>query len=84
MYANQDEVGGTIKKPSILIQEEDRDTFVPNNGTRSLAYALGSTPRWTRRAARSFLEQADAPLVANVNSQTTSAYSQYVPMESRA
>ena len=80
MYANPVEVGGTIKKPSVLIQEGIGDTFIPNNATRSLAYALGSTPLVGRVAQPvPYLEQADAPLVANVDSQTTSAYSQYVP-----
>ncbi|MBT8451312.1 MAG: hypothetical protein KJO40_05020 [Deltaproteobacteria bacterium] len=80
MYANPIEVGGTTKKPSVLVQEGIGDTFIPNNATRSLAYALGSTPLVGRVAQPvPYLERADAPLVANVDSQTTSAYSQYVP-----
>ena len=80
MYANPIEVGGTTKKPSVLVQEGIGDTFIPNNATRSLVYALGSTPLVGRVAQPvPYLEQAEAPLVANVDSQTTSAYSQYVP-----
>ena len=80
MYANPIEVGGTTKKPSVLVLEGIGDTFIPNNATRSLAYALGATPHVGRVAQPvPYLEQAEAPLVANVDAQTTSAYSQYVP-----
>jgi len=80
MYANPIEVGGTLKKPSVLVQEGIGDTFIPNNATRSLVFALGATPL-VGRVARPvpYLGVAEGPLVANVDSQTTSGYSQYVP-----
>ena len=80
MYANPIEVGGTLKKPSVLVQEGIADSFVPNNATRSLAYALGATPLIGPVAEPvPYLTQAETPLTGNVDSQTTSAYAQYVP-----
>ncbi|MEM7136279.1 MAG: hypothetical protein AAF500_06870 [Myxococcota bacterium] len=80
MYANPIEVGGTRKKPSVLVQEGIGDTFVPNNATRSLVFALGATPLVGPVAQPvPYLSEADAPLAANVDAQTTSAYAQYVP-----
>lgn len=80
MYANPLEVGGTLKKPSVLVQEGIGDTLVPNNATRSLVYALGATPLLDPVAQPvSYLERAGAPLVANVDAETTSGYSQFVP-----
>ena len=80
MYANPIEVGGTLKKPSVLVQEGIADLFVPNNATRSLVYALGATPLIGPVAEPvPYLVQAEAPLIGNVDAQTTSAYAQYVP-----
>ncbi len=80
MYANPIEVGGTFKKPSVLVQEGLRDTLIPNNATRSLVYALGATPLIQPVAEPVlYLMQAEAPLTANVDAQTTSGYAQYVP-----
>ncbi|MEM7437673.1 MAG: hypothetical protein AAF436_21145, partial [Myxococcota bacterium] len=80
MYANPIEVGGTRKKPSVLVQEGIGDTFVPNNATRSLAFALGATPLVGPVAQPvPYLPRAEAPLTANVDAETTSAYVQYVP-----
>lgn len=80
MYANPIEVGGTLKKPSVLVQEGIADLFVPNNATRSLVYALGATPLIGPVAEPvPYLMRAEAPLNGNVDAQTTSAYAQYVP-----
>ena len=35
MYANPIEVGGTTRKPSVLVQEGIGDTLIPNNATPS-------------------------------------------------
>lgn len=79
-YANPIEVGGTFKKPSVLVQEGIGDTFVPNNATRSLVYALGGAPLIGPIAEPvPYLPTAEAPIVANIDAQTTSAYAQYVP-----
>ena len=80
MYANPIEVGGTLKKPSVLVQEGIADQLVPNNATRSLVFALGATPLIGPVAEPvPYLMQAEAPLSGNVDAQTTSAYAQYVP-----
>ncbi len=80
MYANPLEVGGTLKKPSVLVQEGIADLLVPNNATRSLVYALSATPLIQPVAQPvPYLMRAEAPLTGNVDAQTTSAYAQYVP-----
>ncbi|MEM7436180.1 MAG: hypothetical protein AAF436_13565 [Myxococcota bacterium] len=80
MYANPIEIDGTLKKPSVLVQEGIGDTRIPNNATRSLAFALGSTPLVGPIAEPvPYLELATTPLTANVDANTTSAYAQYVP-----
>ena len=80
MYANPIEVSGTLKKPSVLVQEGIADRQVPNNATRSLVYALGATPLIGPVAEPvPYLVRAEAPLTGNVDAQTTSAYAQYVP-----
>ncbi|MEM7137726.1 MAG: hypothetical protein AAF500_14175 [Myxococcota bacterium] len=80
MYANPIEVDGTRKKPSVLVQEGIGDTLIPNNATRSLAVALGSTPLVGPVAEPlPYLERAETPLTANVDANTTSGYAQYVP-----
>lgn len=80
MYANPIEVGGTLKKPSVLVQEGIADLLVPNNATRSLVYALGATPLIGPVAQPvPYLMRAEAPIRGNVDAQTTSAYAQYVP-----
>jgi hypothetical protein len=80
MYANPIEVGGTLKKPSVLVQEGISDLLVPNNATRSLVFALGATPLIDPVAQPvPYLTRAEAPIRGNVDAQTTSAYAQYVP-----
>jgi hypothetical protein len=62
------------------VQEGIADLLVPNNASRSLAYTLGQVPQlepiW---APVPYLPQASGPLTANIDAQTTSAHSQYVP-----
>lgn len=80
MYDNPLEVAGTLRKPSVLVQEGIADLLVPNNASRSLAYTLGQVPQlepiWEPVP---YLPQASGPLTANIDAQTTSAHSQYVP-----
>lgn len=79
-YTNPVEIDGTFKKPSVLVQEGIGDTLIPNNATRSLVYALGGTPLIDPIAQPvPYLPAAEAPVVANVDAETTSAYAQYVP-----
>jgi len=80
MYANPLEVAGTFRKPSVLVQEGIGDTLVPNNATRSLAYTLGQVPHIEPiQMMVPYLPTAPGPIMGNIDSETTSAFAQYVP-----
>jgi len=80
MYANPIEVAGTTRKPSVLVQEGIGDTLVPNNATRSLAYTLGIVPHIEPiEVSVPYLPTAPGPIVANIDSETTAGFAQYVP-----
>jgi hypothetical protein len=80
MYRNPIEVAGTLRKPSVLVQEGIGDTLVPNNATRSLAYTLGVVPHIEPvQVPVPYLPTAPGPIVANIDAQTTAAFAQYVP-----
>ena len=80
MYANPIEVAGTIRKPSVLVQEGIGDTLIPNNATRSLAYTLGQVPHIEPiQVLVPYLPTAPGPIMGNIDFETTSAFAQYVP-----
>lgn len=80
MYANPIEVAGTSRKPSVLVQEGIGDTLIPNNATRSLAYTLGVVPHIEPiHVAVPYLPTAPGPIMANIDSETTAGFAQYVP-----
>lgn len=80
MYREPLEVAGTTKKASVLVIEGLRDTIVPNNATRSLAWTVGPVPHlepvWEPSA---ILETTQGPVSGNIDSDTTAAFYQYVP-----
>ena len=80
LYRKPLEVAGTTKKASILVIEGLRDTLVPNNATRSLAWTVGPIPHmepiWEPSA---FLDTVAGPVRGNIDSDTTAALYQYVP-----
>lgn len=80
LYRNPLEVAGTTRKASVLVVEGVGDTTVPNNATRSLAWTMGPIPHlepvWE---ATPILEQVTGPVTANVDSETTAAFYQFVP-----
>ena len=81
MYRNPIEVAGTVRKPSVLVQEGIADTFVPNNATRSLAYTLGQVPHVEPiRVPVPYLPAVPGPIMGNIDSETTAGYAQYVPV----
>jgi hypothetical protein len=81
MYANPFEVAGTLRKPSVLVQEGIADTLVPNNATRSLAYTLGRVPHIEPiQVFVPYLPTAPGPIMGNIDFETTSAFAQYVPV----
>ncbi len=80
MYRNPVEVAGTLRKPSVLVQEGIGDTLIPNNATRSLAYTLGVVPHIEPiQVPVPYLPTAPGPIVANIGPETTAAFAQYVP-----
>ena len=74
------EVAGTTRKASVLVIEGIGDTITPNNATRSLAWTVGPIPHlapiWE---ASPILEQVNGPITANIDSETTAAFYQFVP-----
>jgi hypothetical protein len=81
MYRNPVEVAGTLRKPSVLVQEGIADTFVPNNATRSLAYTLGQVPHMAPiHVPVPYLPTVPGPIMANIDSETTAGFVQYVPV----
>jgi len=81
LYRKPLEVAGTTKKASVLVVEGLRDTQVPNNATRSLAWTVGHIPHmepiWE---ASPILETVTGPVSGNIDSETTAAFYQYVPV----
>lgn len=81
LYRNRLEVAGTTRKASVLVVEGLGDTQVPNNATRSLAWTVGPIPHlapiWE---ASPILEQVTGPVTANIDSETTAAFYQFVPV----
>lgn len=80
LYRNRLEVAGTTRKASVLVTEGVGDSTVPNNATRSLAWTFGSIPHlepiWDLSP---ILEPITGPVTANIDSETTAAFYQFVP-----
>ena len=80
LYRNPLEIAGTTRRASVLVVEGIGDTQVPNNATRSMAWTLGPIPHlapiWQ---ASPILEQVTGPVSANIDSETTAAFYQFVP-----
>lgn len=71
---------GDVSRASILLTEGIGDSFVPNNATRSLAWALGPIPHLLPiRESVPMLDVARSPLIGNVNGSTSAAFYQFVP-----
>jgi hypothetical protein len=80
IYREPLEVGGTTKKPSILVLEGVGDTYTKNNSTRSLAWLLGPIPHLAPRLEEvSYLPLGTAPIQGNVDAETTAAFVQFAP-----
>jgi hypothetical protein len=77
MYRTPLEVAGTTQKASVLLQEGLGDF---NHGTRALAWSFGPLPHlqpvWESAA---ILETTTGPVQANIDSNTTAAFYQFVP-----
>ena len=80
LYRNPLKISGTTRRASVLVVEGIGDTQVPDNATRSMAWALGPIPHlapiWE---ASPILEQVTGPVTANIDSETTAAFYQFVP-----
>jgi hypothetical protein len=80
LYREPVEVGGTTKKPSILVLEGIGDTYTKNSTTRSLAWLLGPIPHLAPAVQGvSTLPLASAPIQGNVDAETTAAFVQFAP-----
>lgn len=71
----------TLRKPSVLLVEGLDDSLVPNHTTESAAYQLGSLPHLAPvQRAVPFLDVVEDSVTANIDSETTAAFYQYVPV----
>ena len=81
LYRDPIEVGGTTRKPSILVVEGLNDSMVPNNATESFAWSMGPIPHLEPvQRAVPFLTPVTGPVRGNIDADTTSAFFQYVPV----
>ncbi|HVM95595.1 MAG TPA: hypothetical protein VMT89_04365, partial [Candidatus Acidoferrales bacterium] len=81
IYRQPFEVAGTMRKASILQVEGLTDSLVPNNASESLAWQLRPIPHLNPvQRIVPFLDTIDGPVVANIDSETTAAFFQYVPV----
>ncbi len=77
LYRSPLELDGTTKRASILVVEGVGDCFIPENASRSLAWALGPIPLLAPVSVPvSYLPVAEPPIQANVDPETTAAYVQ--------
>jgi hypothetical protein len=80
IYRDPVEVGGTTKKPSLLVLEGIGDTYTKNNSTRALAWLLGPIPQLALTVVDvSYLPVEAAPIQGNVDAETTAAFVQFAP-----
>jgi hypothetical protein len=81
IYRDPIEIAGTTRKASILLIEGIEDSFITNNASRSLAFAVGPVPQTDPVVQRSpVLTVTSAPLRANLDPHTTSGFVQYAPV----
>jgi hypothetical protein len=81
IYRDPFDISGTTQRASILVVEGLDDSLVPNHASESLAFEIGPLPHLSPvQRAVPFLSPALGPIVGNVNSQTSAAFFQYVPV----
>jgi hypothetical protein len=72
---------GTPSRASLLITEGLFDSLIPNHSTRALAWTFGGVPHvGPVQQTTSVLNEVTAPVTANIDTATTAAYFQFVPM----
>jgi hypothetical protein len=80
LYRDRLQVVGTTHKASVLLTEGVGDTRMPNSLTRSLAWTFGPIPHlepiWEPTP---ILQPITGPVTANIDSETTAAFYQFVP-----
>lgn len=80
LYRDPISVDGDSRKSSVLLVAGLEDSRIPNRFSDSLAWLLGPIPILEPTAREvSFLQTQSGPIRANINSTTTSAYTQFVP-----
>lgn len=80
LYRDRLTVAGSDRKPSVLVLEGINDTLVPNHATDSMAWVMGPIPHVAPvQRPVPFLTVVTAPLLANIDAETTSGFYQYVP-----
>ena len=80
LYRDRLAVAGTTRKPSVLVLEGLNDTLVPNNATESMAWSMGPIPHIQPvQRPVPFLTTVTAPIMANIDAETTAGFYQYVP-----
>jgi hypothetical protein len=81
LYRDPVEVGGTMQKASVLLQQGLNDSLMPENAFHSLAWTFGPIPQlepvWHPSPV---LEPVVGPITGNIDSQTTAAVYQFVPL----
>jgi hypothetical protein len=80
LYRRPFEVAGTTRRASVLLSAGLDDAAIPNHVTEALARELGPIPQLLP-ADRPvpLLPGVEAPVVANIDEQTTAAFVQFVP-----
>jgi hypothetical protein len=80
LYRSPRPIDGGTRRASVLLTEGLTDSLVPNHATESLAYALGPIPQLEPvQKAVPFLQSQAAPIVGNIDAQTTAGFFQFVP-----
>jgi hypothetical protein len=81
LYRDPLEVAGTVHKASVLLQEGLADSLMPANAMHSLAWTFGPLPQldpiWDPSP---ILEPITGPVTGNIDSETTAALYQFVPV----
>lgn len=81
LYRDPLPVAGTLRKPSVLALEGINDTLVPNHATDSMAWSMGPIPHVAPvQRPVPFLTVVTAPIVGNIDDDTTAGFYQYVPI----
>ena len=81
LYRDPLEVAGTTQKASVLLQQGLADSLIPRNAMHSLAWTFGPIPQlepiWDPSP---ILEPVTGPVTGNIDSETTAALYQFVPV----